>query len=63
MEIGKALEVYTVVERPRNTSLWVRVGTAHVNADGTIGVELNALPLTGKLVIREPRPFDPPGKK
>jgi hypothetical protein len=52
-------EVFVVVERaPLTKPLWVRIGSAWENRDGSLRVILNALPLKGELVIREPRVFD-----
>lgn len=42
-----------------------RIGTAVKNDDGSFSVQLDALPLTGSLLIREPRDgdhFDPTRK-
>ena len=52
-------EVWVVVERaPLTKPLWLRVGSAWANRDGSMRVVLNALPLGGELLIREPRVFD-----
>jgi len=51
-------EVYTIVEANGNgleKDLWLRIGTAFVNSDGSINVKLNALPMSGKLQLREPK--------
>jgi len=50
-------EVYVVTEGPSGKVVWIRVGVAHANRDGSLSVTLDALPLSGKLVIRDPRPF------
>lgn len=53
-------EVYTVVA-PRQAGgrdLWIRIGSAWVNRDGSLSVRLNALPLDGQLQIRDPRPVE-----
>lgn len=50
----KSLRVYTIVERGEDKKdLWLRIGTAFTNKDGSLNVLLNALPLDGKLHIRE----------
>jgi hypothetical protein len=36
----------------------VRIGSAWENRDGSLRVLLNALPLKGELLIRDPRVFD-----
>jgi len=51
-------EVFTIVEANNNglkKDLWIRIGTAFNNNDGSINIKLNALPLSGKLQLREPR--------
>lgn len=35
-------------------SYWTRVGAAFENRDGSFSIELAALPLTGRLQLREP---------
>ncbi len=54
---GMRFEVFTVVEPKKEggKSFWVRVGTGFENRDGSISVYLDALPVNGKLQIREPR--------
>ena len=52
------LGVYTIVERkseehPDRKNLWIHIGIAFINRDGSINVRLNALPVDGKLHIRE----------
>ncbi len=52
------LGVYTIVERkseehPDRKNLWIHIGVSFINRDGSINVRLNALPLDGKLHIRE----------
>lgn len=38
---------------------WLRCGSAHVHPDGSIGLYLDALPLTGEVVLRpEPAAAD-----
>ena len=49
--------VYTVQERAKR-NLWLRVGTAFMNRDGSWTVRLDALPLSGTLIIRDPDPKD-----
>lgn len=53
---GKA--VYTIVERPGSKSVWVHIGWAHVNQDGSFNLHLDALPLNGKLQVRDWTPRD-----
>lgn len=39
-------------------SFWTRVGVAFVNKDNSLTVELNAIPLSGRLQIRDPKSRD-----
>jgi hypothetical protein len=45
-------DVYTVVER-KNKTFWTRIGAAFENRDGSLSVVLDALPVDGKLQIRD----------
>lgn len=54
------LDVYTIEDRPSKSTeskdkkaVWTKVGNAFPNKDGSINVYLNALPINGKLQIRE----------
>ena len=53
------LDVFTITERTtkgdkaQNKANWTKVGTAFTNKDGSINVYLDALPVNGKLQIRE----------
>lgn len=51
-------DVYTVI--PARTDgqrdFWLRIGASWLNRDGSETVTLNAMPLDGKLVLRDPRP-------
>ncbi len=38
-------------------SVWTKIGSAFVNKDGSINAFLEALPIDGRLHIREPRAF------
>ena len=49
---------YTVVERSEGKSYWLRVGTAFENRDGSLNVYLDAIPVNGRLQIREYPPDD-----
>lgn len=54
---GKTKRVaYTVVERGEGKSFWLRVGTAFENRDGSLNVYLDAIPVNGRLQIREYQP-------
>jgi len=46
--------VYTIVELDkRDKGVWIRIGSAFPNSDGSINVLLSALPLNGKLQLRK----------
>lgn len=52
-------EVFTIVEREgREKPIWLRIGTAFENKDGSINVILDALPANMKLHVRDPQPRD-----
>jgi hypothetical protein len=45
---------YNVIEKPGFTNrIWMRVGMAWLNRDGSINVVLDALPLGGRIQLRE----------
>ncbi len=49
-------EVWTVCPRGEGKKdFWLRVGTAFENRDGSWSLMLDALPVNGKLIMREPR--------
>ncbi len=51
-----ALAVYTIVEREREgKKIWVRIGSAFRNRDGSLNARLDAVPTNGQLHIREVR--------
>lgn len=45
--------VYTVVTGRDDREHWVKLGAAFTNRDGSLTVRLDAVPVNGKLVIRE----------
>lgn len=52
------LVVYTIVEREKDKKkLWIRIGSAFRNRDGSLNAVLDAVPTNGSLHIRELRPF------
>jgi len=52
------LVVYTIVEREKDKKkLWVRIGSAFRNRDGSLNAMLDAVPTNGSLHIRELRPL------
>jgi hypothetical protein len=45
---------YNVIDKPGLTNrIWMRVGMAWLNRDGSINVVLDALPLGGRIQLRE----------
>ena len=52
---AKRLAVYTIIEKPgSDRSFWSRIGSAWINRDQSINIQLDALPVNGKLHVREP---------
>jgi hypothetical protein len=50
----KRLVVYTIIDRPgTDKSLWWRIGSAWINRDLSINIQLDAFPVNGKLHVRE----------
>lgn len=62
------MAVYTVRERGEGKkSFWARIGTCFTNKDGSLSIVLDALPIDGRLVVREEQPReerdDPPPRR
>jgi len=55
MEKKIAKDVFTITESKDDSKkdLWVRIGVAFENRDGSLNVILNAFPVSGKLQIRD----------
>ena len=51
----KRFDVLQPIERKNGGTFWMRVGTAFENRDGSLNIYLDALPLGGKLQVRESR--------
>lgn len=51
---SKRKVVYTIIETGEGKSLWRMVGSAFVNRDDSLTVLLDALPVNGRLHVREP---------
>ena len=52
---------YTIIERKGEAKpLWLRVGRAYTNRDGSLNIVLDAMPTNGRLQVRDyqPRPTD-----
>ena len=59
MEKAKRMQaVYTIVARPEGRDLWLRIGSAFPNRDGSLSVLLDAVPTNGRLQIRDYQPRD-----
>ena len=58
METPSRFDVFSIRETQNESgqsqSWWTRVGRAFLNRDGSINVHLDALPMQGKLQLREP---------
>lgn len=54
----KMQAVYTVVPKNDGKDVWLRVGSAFPNRDGSLSVLLDAVPTNGRLQIREYAPRD-----
>jgi len=52
----KSKAVYTIVDKGNAKSVWVRIGWAYLNGDGSYNLVLDALPVNGKLQIRDWQP-------
>lgn len=50
--------VFTVVERGPGKSFWTRIGVGFVNRDGSLNLHLDAVPINGKLQVRDWEPND-----
>lgn len=48
--------VYAVVTKPDRKDLFLRVGSAFTNRDGSLTLLLDAVPISGKLHVREYQP-------
>ena len=51
---SKRKAVYTIIEIAEGKNVWRPVGSAFVNRDDSLTVLLDALPVNGRLHIREP---------
>jgi len=55
----RVLKIYTVVEKPSaSKGIWLEIGVASENRDGSISGKLDCLPVNGTIQIRnwEPKP-------
>ncbi len=54
----KHKNVFTVVETKQGRGVWVKIGAAFPNRDGSLTVRLDALPLNGQLQVRDPAAWE-----
>jgi hypothetical protein len=52
---GNMKILYTVVERG-GKSYWTKIGTGTVNRDGSITMQLDCMPLSGNIQVRDAEP-------
>jgi hypothetical protein len=48
--------VYTIVEKPGREPFWLRIGWCNTNRDGSFNIHLDAIPINGKLQVRDWQP-------
>lgn len=53
---SKRKVVYTIIETGEGKSIWRQVGAAFMNRDESLTVLLDALPVNGRLHIRDAQP-------
>lgn len=53
IENRKTILAVFSIKKERNASIWVRAGRAELNADGSLNLNLDVLPLDGRLHVRE----------
>jgi hypothetical protein len=57
---GERLDAYTIRQVNGGGSIWVRVGSAFLNRDGSLNVYLDVLPLDGRIHLRRLSPVQQP---
>lgn len=62
METSRMKIVYVITDR-NDRKYWNRIGVAFTNADGSVNVKLEAIPVTGEMQIREYVPRDEAGRR
>lgn len=55
MDASKMKIVYVISERGAR-KFWNRIGVAFVNADGSLNVKLEAIPVSGEMQVRDYQP-------
>ncbi len=57
-------DVFVMTDRSGDDkSTWIRIGVAFVNKDQSLNVVLDAIPISGRLHIRDRRPLKKNNKK
>jgi len=62
-ERKRVLKIYTIVKKPEaEKGIWLEIGVATENRDGSLSGKLDALPVNGAIHLREhsPRPAEGP---
>ncbi|MCK9460355.1 MAG: hypothetical protein M0R80_12020 [Proteobacteria bacterium] len=57
----RVMKIYTVIEKPgASKGIWLEIGVATENRDGSISGKLDCLPVSGSIQVRqwEPRRYD-----
>ena len=57
----RVMKIYTVIEKPgASKGIWLEIGVATENRDGSISGKLDCLPVNGSIQVRqwEPRRYD-----
>lgn len=61
---ARKMLVYTIIEKEgHDKSFWVKIGACFSNRDGSLNVYLDALPINGRLQIREQSQKNEPNKQ
>lgn len=55
-EENRKMKHLWMVEEQNGKTFWTKVGIAFENADGSYNMELSAIPVNGRLVMRDPAP-------
>ena len=56
-ESRRILKIYTIVEKPGSQKgIWLEIGVASENRDGSLSGKLDALPTNGAIHVREYEP-------
>jgi hypothetical protein len=48
--------VYTIIEKAGREPFWLRIGWCFTNRDGSFNIHLDAVPINGKLQVRDWQP-------